>query len=82
MVEPEPVIEPRARGRLALDDRSKRREPEQQPAVEPVLETTGEQPELTPMPAPTPDSVVRMPLSGYRHGSQRSPKVDAATPGH
>jgi len=33
-------------------------EVEQQPAVEPVLETTGEQPELTPMPTPTPDSVV------------------------
>ncbi|MBD8269247.1 DNA polymerase III subunit gamma/tau [Pseudomonas fluorescens] len=33
-------------------------EPEQQLAVEPVLDTTGEQPELTPMPAPTPDSVV------------------------
>ncbi|MFC6336405.1 DNA polymerase III subunit gamma/tau [Pseudomonas sp. CCM 7891] len=31
---------------------------EQQPAVEPVLETIGEQPELTPMPTPTPDSVV------------------------
>ncbi|MGY2292261.1 DNA polymerase III subunit gamma/tau [Pseudomonas sp. SDO528_S397] len=31
---------------------------EQQPAVEPVLETVGEQPELTPMPTPTPVSVV------------------------
>ncbi len=32
--------------------------PVQQPAVEPVLETAGEQPELPPMPLPTPDSVV------------------------
>ncbi|MBK3505908.1 DNA polymerase III subunit gamma/tau [Pseudomonas sp. MF6747] len=31
---------------------------ELQPAVEPVLETSGEQPELTPMPTPTPDSAV------------------------
>jgi len=35
-------------------------EPEivQQPAVEPVLETIAEQPDLTPIPTPTPDSVV------------------------
>ncbi len=32
--------------------------PVQQPAVEPVLETTAEQPDLPPMPLPTPDSVV------------------------
>jgi DNA polymerase-3 subunit gamma/tau len=32
--------------------------PAQQPAVEPVLETAAEQPELPPMPLPTPDSVV------------------------
>lgn len=31
---------------------------EQEPAVEAVLETTSEQPELTPMPTPTPDSAV------------------------
>lgn len=31
---------------------------EQQPAVEPVLDTVAEQPVLTPMPLPTPDSVV------------------------
>ncbi|NBF10079.1 DNA polymerase III subunit gamma/tau [Pseudomonas sp. Fl4BN1] len=31
---------------------------DQQPAVEPVLEVAAEQPELTPMPTPTPDSVV------------------------
>ncbi|MGE7957255.1 DNA polymerase III subunit gamma/tau [Pseudomonas sp. NPDC089530] len=31
---------------------------EQQPAVEPVLDTVAEQPALTPMPLPTPDSVV------------------------
>ena len=33
-------------------------EPAQQPAVEPMLETAAEQPELPPMPLPTPDSVV------------------------
>ena len=32
--------------------------PVQQPAVEPVLETASEQPELPPMPLPTPDSAV------------------------
>ncbi len=56
---------------------------EQQPAVEPVLETAAEQPELTPMPVPTPDSVVpdapewvAAPVP-----EPASAQVDAATPG-
>ncbi len=51
--EPEPVVD------LPWNDPVEAEpEVELQPAVEPVLETSGEQPELTPMPAPTPDSVV------------------------
>ncbi|MDI2594815.1 DNA polymerase III subunit gamma/tau [Pseudomonas sp. 681] len=60
-------------------------EPEvaQQPAVEPVLETTGEQPELPPMPMPTPDSVVP---DAPQWAAAPIPEpsvaqVDAATPG-
>ncbi|MCX7081299.1 MAG: DNA polymerase III subunit gamma/tau, partial [Pseudomonas sp.] len=56
---------------------------EQQPAVEPVLETVSEQPELPPMPVPTPDSVVpdapewvATPVP-----EPTSAEVDAATPG-
>ncbi len=57
--EPAPVIEPEPVVDLPWNDPIEAEaEPEQQPAVEPVLETTGEQPELTPMPAPAPDSVV------------------------
>ncbi|KJZ60092.1 DNA polymerase III subunit gamma/tau [Pseudomonas fluorescens] len=60
-------------------------EPEvvQQPAVEPVLETASEQPELAPMPLPTPDSVVpdapewvAAPIP-----EPSVAEVDAATPG-
>ncbi|WP_421547526.1 DNA polymerase III subunit gamma/tau [Pseudomonas sp. QD4] len=56
---------------------------EQQPAVEPVLETAAEQPELTPMPTPTPDSVVP---DAPEWVSAPVPEptvaeVDAATPG-
>ncbi|AZC36405.1 DNA polymerase III subunit gamma/tau [Pseudomonas chlororaphis] len=55
----------------------------QQPAVEPVLETAAEQPELTPMPTPTPDSVVP---DAPEWVSAPVPEpsvaeVDAATPG-
>jgi DNA polymerase-3 subunit gamma/tau len=60
-------------------------EPEivQQPAVEPVLETAGEQPELPPMPLPTPDSVVP---DAPEWAAAPIPEpsvadVDAATPG-
>ncbi|MCK9816785.1 DNA polymerase III subunit gamma/tau [Pseudomonas sp. MAFF 302046] len=56
---------------------------EQQPAVEPVLETTAEQPELTPMPTPTPDSVVPD-APEWVNAPVPEPSVadvDAATPG-
>ena len=57
--------------------------PAQQPAVEPVLETTSEQPELPPMPLPTPDSVVP---DAPEWAASPIPEptvaeVDAATPG-
>ncbi|WP_282385122.1 MULTISPECIES: DNA polymerase III subunit gamma/tau [unclassified Pseudomonas] len=57
--------------------------PVQQPAVEPVLETAGEQPELPPMPLPTPDSVVP---DAPEWAAAPIPEpsvadVDAATPG-
>ncbi|OLF55143.1 DNA polymerase III subunit gamma/tau [Pseudomonas chlororaphis] len=56
---------------------------EQQPAVAPVLETVAEQPELTPMPMPTPASVVP---DAPEWVSAPVPEpsvveVDAATPG-
>ncbi len=58
-------------------------EPAQQPAVEPVLETTAEQPDLPPMPLPTPDSVV--PEAPERAAAPipepSVAEVDAATPG-
>jgi DNA polymerase-3 subunit gamma/tau len=58
-------------------------EPEQQPAVEPMLETAAEQPELPPMPLPTPDSVVP---DAPEWAAAPIPEpsvadVDAATPG-
>lgn len=58
-------------------------EPAQQPAVEPVLEIAGEQPELPPMPLPTPDSVVP---DAPEWAAAPIPEpsvadVDAATPG-
>ncbi|AZD78535.1 DNA polymerase III subunit gamma/tau [Pseudomonas chlororaphis] len=55
----------------------------QQPAVEPVLETAAEQPELTPMPTPTPDSVVPD-VPEWVSAPVPEPsvaEVDAATPG-
>ena len=55
----------------------------QQPAVEPVLETAAEQPELTPMPTPTPDSVVPD-APEWVSAPVLEPsvaEVDAATPG-
>jgi DNA polymerase-3 subunit gamma/tau len=58
-------------------------EPAQQPAVEPVLETTAEQPELPPMPLPTPDSVVPE-APEWAAAPIPEPSVadvDAATPG-
>ncbi|APC15023.1 hypothetical protein BLL42_04560 [Pseudomonas frederiksbergensis] len=60
-------------------------EPEivQQPAVEPVLETSAEQPDLTPMPTPTPDSVVpdAPSLTAAPIPEPSVAEVDAATPG-
>ncbi len=58
-------------------------EPTQQPAVEPMLETAAEQPELPPMPLPTPDSVVP---DAPEWAAAPIPEpsvadVDAATPG-
>lgn len=58
-------------------------EPVQQAAVEPVLETASEQPELPPMPLPTPDSVVP---DAPEWAAAPIPEpsvadVDAATPG-
>jgi DNA polymerase-3 subunit gamma/tau len=58
-------------------------EPAQQPAVEPVLETAAEQPELPPMPLPTPDSVVPE-APEWAAAPIPEPSVadvDAATPG-
>ncbi|POA20394.1 DNA polymerase III subunit gamma/tau [Pseudomonas sp. FW300-N1A1] len=55
----------------------------QQPAAEPVLETIAEQPDLTPMPAPVPDSVVPD-APAWAAESIPEPsvaQVDAATPG-
>jgi DNA polymerase-3 subunit gamma/tau len=60
-------------------------EPEavQQPAVEPVLETASEQPELPPMPLPTPDSVVpdAPEWAAAPIPEPTVAQVDAATPG-
>ncbi|MDN4544917.1 MULTISPECIES: DNA polymerase III subunit gamma/tau [unclassified Pseudomonas] len=57
--------------------------PVQQPAIEPVLETASEQPELPPMPLPTPDSVVpEAPEWAAAPIPEPSvAEVDAATPG-
>jgi DNA polymerase-3 subunit gamma/tau len=58
-------------------------EPVQQPAVEPVLETASEQPELPPMPLPTPDSVVpdAPEWAAAPIPEPSVAEVDAATPG-
>jgi DNA polymerase-3 subunit gamma/tau len=84
VVVPEPVIEPAPVAEVDLPwNDPVEAEAELQPAVEPVLETTSEQPELTPMPAPTPDSVVP---DAPEWVSAPVPEptvaqVDAATPG-
>src|SRR5690349_14008021 len=83
--EPEPVVEPVAVEEgvdLPWNDPV---EPEvvQQPAVEPMLETAGEQPELPPMPMPTPDSVVpdAPEWAAAPIPEPSVAEVDAATPG-
>ncbi|WPN45689.1 DNA polymerase III subunit gamma/tau [Pseudomonas sp. P8_241] len=57
--------------------------PVQQPAIEPVLETASEQPELPPMPLPTPDSVVpdAPEWAAAPIPEPSVAEVDAATPG-
>lgn len=76
--EPEPVVDLPWNDPVETDV-----EVELAPAVEPVLETSSEQPELTPMPTPTPDSVV---LDAPEWVSAPVPEptvaqVEAATPG-
>ncbi|WP_095189467.1 DNA polymerase III subunit gamma/tau [Pseudomonas sp. Irchel 3E19] len=92
-VEPEPATEPEPEPEPAAveaavdlpwnDPVEPAPEPVQQPAVEPVLETAAEQPELPPMPLPTPDSVVP---DAPEWAAAPIPEpsvadVDAATPG-
>ncbi|MBV4488247.1 DNA polymerase III subunit gamma/tau [Pseudomonas sp. SWRI153] len=87
--QPEPVPEPEPVAVEAVvdlpwnDPVEPEPEPAQQPAVEPVLETAAEQPELPPMPLPTPDSVVP---DAPEWAAAPTPEpsvadVDAATPG-
>ncbi|WP_237884937.1 DNA polymerase III subunit gamma/tau [Pseudomonas sp. PGPR40] len=83
--EPEPVVEPVAVEEIVDLPWNDPIAPEvvQQPAIEPVLETAGEQPELPPMPMPTPDSVVP---DAPQWAAAPIPEpsvaeVDAATPG-
>lgn len=86
--EPEPESEPVAEAVVDLPwndpvEPEPEPAPVQQPAVEPVLETASEQPELPPMPLPTPDSVVP---DAPEWAAAPIPEpsvadVDAATPG-
>jgi DNA polymerase-3 subunit gamma/tau len=85
VVVPEPVVEPIAVEAVVDLPWNDPVVPEvvQQPAVEPVLETASEQPELPPMPLPTPDSVVP---DAPEWAAAPIPEpsvadVDAATPG-
>jgi DNA polymerase-3 subunit gamma/tau len=85
--EPEPVSVPEAVAIEAVVDLpwNDPVEPEVvlQPAVEPVLETAAEQPELPPMPLPTPDSVVpdAPEWAAAPIPEPSVSEVDAATPG-
>jgi DNA polymerase-3 subunit gamma/tau len=83
--EPEPVVEPVAVEEVVDLPWNDPVEPEvvQQPAIEPVLETAGEQPELPPMPMPTPDSVVpdAPEWAAAPIPEPSVAEVDAATPG-
>lgn len=81
--EPEPIVAEEVVDLPWNDPVEPEPEPAQQPAVEPVLETAGEQPELPPMPLPTPDSVVP---DAPEWAAAPIPEpsvadVDAATPG-
>ncbi|MDX9673791.1 MULTISPECIES: DNA polymerase III subunit gamma/tau [unclassified Pseudomonas] len=81
--EPEPVVAEEVVDLPWNDPVEPEPESAQQPAVEPVLETTAEQPELPPMPLPTPDSVVPE-APEWAAAPIPEPSVadvDAATPG-
>ena len=82
---PEPVVEAVAIEEVVDLPWNDPVEPEAvlQPAVEPMLETAGEQPELPPMPLPMPDSVVPD-APEWAAAPIHEPsvaEVDAATPG-
>ncbi|MBT9265352.1 DNA polymerase III subunit gamma/tau [Pseudomonas sp. MG-9] len=81
--EPEPVVAEEVVDLPWNDPVEPEPEPAQQPAVEPVLETAGEQPELPPMPLPTPDSVVpdAPEWAAAPIPEPSVAEVDAATPG-
>jgi DNA polymerase-3 subunit gamma/tau len=85
VVEPEPVVEAAVAEEVVDLPWNDPVEPApvQQPAVEPVLETTSEQPELPPMPLPTPDSVVpdAPEWAAAPIPEPSVAEVDAATPG-
>ncbi|WP_339432585.1 DNA polymerase III subunit gamma/tau [Pseudomonas sp. EA_65y_Pfl2_P78] len=81
--EPEPVVVDAVVDLPWNDPVEPEPEPAQQPAVDPVLETAAEQPDLPPMPLPTPDSVVP---DAPEWAAAPIPEpsvadVDAATPG-
>ncbi|WP_339538847.1 DNA polymerase III subunit gamma/tau [Pseudomonas sp. RA_15y_Pfl2_54] len=81
--EPEPVVVDAVVDLPWNDPVEPEPEPAQQPAVDPVLETAAEQPDLPPMPLPTPDSVVPD-APEWAAGPIPEPSVadvDAATPG-
>lgn len=81
--EPEPIVAEEVVDLPWNDPVEPEPEPAQQPAVEPVLETAGEQPELPPMPLPTPDSVVpdAPEWAAAPIPEPSVAEVDAATPG-
>ncbi|KOX99037.1 DNA polymerase III subunit gamma/tau [Pseudomonas nunensis] len=85
VVAPEPVVEAGAVEAVVDLPWNDPVEPEvvQQPVVEPVLETASEQPELPPMPMPTPDSVVpdAPEWAAAPIPEPSVAEVDAATPG-
>ncbi|MHC8315253.1 DNA polymerase III subunit gamma/tau [Pseudomonas sp. LB3P31] len=87
VVAPEPVVEAVAIEEVVDLPWNDPIEPEPeavlQPAVEPMLETAGEQPELPPMPLPTPDSVVpdAPEWAAAPIPEPSVAEVDAATPG-
>ncbi|MBX9409154.1 DNA polymerase III subunit gamma/tau [Pseudomonas baetica] len=81
--EPEPVVVDAVVDLPWNDPVEPEPEPAQQPAVDPVLETAAEQPDLPPMPLPTPDSVVpdAPEWAAVPIPEPSVADVDAATPG-